>query len=103
MFRQRLLPVWVGILVLSGMFFMGQEAWVPPPTQCEDSASPTCGGDCDPGLVCTDDPDLDKCVCVEPQEELCEQTSPPTCGGSCPDPFQICVEYQQSCECLWVR
>jgi hypothetical protein len=96
MFRQKLIPVWVGILVLSGMFFMGQQTWDPQPRQCEDSAFPTCDGDCDPGLVCTDDPALDKCVCVE--EEQCEETYP-TCGGTCPEP-QVCVDTgQDACAC----
>ncbi len=29
MFRRNLLPVWIGIIILSGMFLMGQEAWEP--------------------------------------------------------------------------
>ena len=28
--KKRLIPVWVGIVVLSGMFLMGQETWTPP-------------------------------------------------------------------------
>jgi len=30
MLRKGLIPVWVGILVLSGMFLMGQDTWPPP-------------------------------------------------------------------------
>ena len=30
MFRKRMMPVWVGILVLSGMFLLGQDTWGPP-------------------------------------------------------------------------
>lgn len=29
MFSHKLLLVWAGILALSGMFLMGQQAWVP--------------------------------------------------------------------------
>lgn len=31
MFRRRLIPVWIGIILLSGMFLMGQEGWGPEP------------------------------------------------------------------------
>jgi len=30
MFKRRLVPVWIGIILLSGMFLMGQETWPPP-------------------------------------------------------------------------
>ena len=33
--RRNLVPVWFGIIVLSGMFLMGQESWSPPP--CTDN------------------------------------------------------------------
>jgi len=29
MFRRILIPVWIGIILLSGMFLMGQESWCP--------------------------------------------------------------------------
>ena len=32
MLRRNLVPVWIGIILLSGMFLMGQESWGPPPT-----------------------------------------------------------------------
>jgi len=35
MFRRKLWPVWIGIFLLSGMFLMGQDAWVEPP-ECVD-------------------------------------------------------------------
>ena len=35
MFKRNTFPVWVGILVLSGVFLMGQETWEPPP--CTDA------------------------------------------------------------------
>ena len=31
MFRRNLLPVWIGIIFLSGMFLMGQDTWPPQP------------------------------------------------------------------------
>ena len=34
MLKQNLLPVWIGIILLSGMFLMGQDTWAPPP--CTD-------------------------------------------------------------------
>ncbi len=36
MFSRRTFCVWVGILMLSGMFLMGQDAWVEPP-ECVDT------------------------------------------------------------------
>jgi hypothetical protein len=30
MFRKNLMPVWVGILMLSSIYLMGQESWTPP-------------------------------------------------------------------------
>jgi hypothetical protein len=46
MFSRKTLPVWVGVLLLSGMFFMGQQAWEPQPPQCEEWVFPTCDGWC---------------------------------------------------------
>ena len=96
MFRRNLIPVWVGISLLCGMFLMGQEAWEPQPTRCEDSEYPTCDGECDVGLVCTDDPALGTCRCQGP----CEATAP-TCGGDRPLPL-TCVSYppEQACRCF---
>jgi len=34
MLRGRLIPAWLGIVALSGMFLMGQDTWGPPPTSC---------------------------------------------------------------------
>ena len=31
MFRRNVIPVWLGIILLSGMFLMGQDTWPPPP------------------------------------------------------------------------
>jgi len=59
MFRRSLIPVWIGIILLSGMFLMGQETW---PPQCVDEGpfgDPTCSdgidNDCD-GLIDSEDP-----------------------------------------------
>jgi hypothetical protein len=35
--RRDLVPVWFGIIVLSGMFLMGQESWPPPQSDCTDN------------------------------------------------------------------
>jgi len=62
MFRRNLIPVWVGIILLSGMFLMGQEGWGPTPCIDEDidgygdPANATCTY---PQLDCDDaDPDI---------------------------------------------
>ena len=39
MFRRNLIPVWLGILVLSGMFLMGQVGWYEPPPPEEVTVS----------------------------------------------------------------
>ncbi len=65
MLGKKLVPVWIGIIVLSGIFLMGQESWIPtPPPTCPDSdgdgygrtTSEVCAYpelDC-----CDDDPDV---------------------------------------------
>jgi formylglycine-generating enzyme required for sulfatase activity len=57
MFKRSLIPVWVGIVLLSGMFLMGQEGWGPQPT-CVDLDEDGYG---DPGdATCTyPEPDCD--------------------------------------------
>jgi len=57
MFRRNLIPVWVGIMLLSGMFLMGQETW--PPPACVDNdgdgyGSPASAGCAHPELDCDD-------------------------------------------------
>jgi hypothetical protein len=75
MFRRNLIPVWVGILVLSGMFFMGQEAWEPQPTQCEDN------GDCPDEAFCAKEPgDCDGDGLCEPRPGPCPDVWDPVCG-----------------------
>ena len=75
MFRRNLIPVWVGILVLCGMFFMGQEAWEPQPTQCEDN------GDCPDEAFCAKEPgDCDCDGLCEPRPGPCPDVWDPVCG-----------------------
>jgi formylglycine-generating enzyme required for sulfatase activity len=40
MLKRNLVPVWIGIILMSGMFLMGQETW-PPQTQCVDNDQDT--------------------------------------------------------------
>jgi len=55
MLKRNLIPVWVGILLLSGMFLLGQDTWPPPCTDLDGDgygspASAGCvfpAGDCD--------------------------------------------------------
>lgn len=60
MVSRKTLPVWIGIILLSGMFLMGQDAWVPPsgcpelPTGMGTSQRPFMAA-----LVDCDDPSLD--------------------------------------------
>jgi hypothetical protein len=60
MFKRNTVAVWVGILVLSGMFLMGQETWTPPVCQDIDGdgygsanmqVCPKFGFDCDDGDI----------------------------------------------------
>lgn len=66
MFSMRTAPVLLGIVVLSGMFLMGQETW-PPPPQCVTDA------DCDDGVPCNG---AETCVA-----SVCQAG-----GGECDDP-----------------
>ena len=36
MFSRNLIPVWIGIILLSGLFLMGQQGWCPPPGSLAD-------------------------------------------------------------------
>ncbi|MEW6441841.1 MAG: DUF1566 domain-containing protein [bacterium] len=53
MFRTHLLPIWVGILLLSGMFLMGQETWPPqgPTSPVPDTGITECS-DNTQGISC---------------------------------------------------
>jgi len=43
MFSRRTGPVWIGIIILSGMFLMGQQTWPPPVTQATLTIFPSSG------------------------------------------------------------
>ena len=58
MFSRRTLPVWIGLIFLSGMFLMGQDTWGPPPT-CVDTdgdgyGNPASASCAHPELDCDD-------------------------------------------------
>ena len=126
MFSRRTLTVWIGILLLSGMFLTGQETW--PPPQCPDGdrdgygapASASCAHpelDCDdsnaevnPGIIegpdgdprCSDglDNDCDGLAASEdPDCELCRDGFEPneTCDGY----FSLGTVYSHTGEQSW--
>jgi len=102
MFSRRTLPVWIGLIFLSGMFLMGQEAWSPctdldgdgygnpvsascrcPDLDCDDSnasinpgAPEECAdGDVDndcDGLADSEDPDCEVCRDSFEPNETCD-------------------------------
>ncbi len=53
MFKGNLIPVWLGIILLSGMFLMGQDTW-PPALQCVDFEDPALGSVYNVGMTFTD-------------------------------------------------
>jgi len=106
MFRRSLISVWIGILVLSGMFLMGQEAWPPctdldgdeygnpasalcrhPDLDCDDSnadRNPGVPEDCADGGIDNDcdgladheDSDCDDCSDGFEPNETCDEYFP---------------------------
>jgi len=75
MFRRNLIPVWIGLIALSGMFLLGQETWPPPPT-CVDNdgdgyGSPASASCTYPELDCDDgDADVNPGVLEGPYGDL---------------------------------
>ncbi len=60
---------------------------------CFSSQAPSCGGDCDPGETCAEDPEFPgECECFN----ACEIGPAPTCGGSCEatQPGTTCTSIQ---------
>ncbi len=53
MFRRNLIPVWIGVIVLSGMFLMGQDSWSPV-LLCVDFEDPALGSTYNVGMTFTD-------------------------------------------------
>lgn len=79
--RRNLVPAWLGIVLLSGMFLMGQEDWLPP-EPCVDLDGDGCGN---PGSdVCmypyVDCDDTDPAVSPV-EEEACENGVDDDCDG----------------------
>jgi hypothetical protein len=50
MSSRSLIPVWIGIVLLSGMFLMGQESWVPPEDPCVTDPPGCINGTCVTGV-----------------------------------------------------
>ena len=100
MFSRRTLPVWVGILLMSGMFLTGQEPWAPPACVEHEGdgygnpASGACAhpeGDCDdndasvnPGILeeffwdaaCSDGLDNDCDGLIDLADDGCRKSGP---------------------------
>ncbi len=97
MFKKNLILVWLGILILSGMFLMGQEAW-PPVDLC---GGINCGdyGSCVDGYcVCTDGYIGDNCehppipstnLMISSDDTLYEYTSEGDFVQSFPIPYPV--------------
>jgi formylglycine-generating enzyme required for sulfatase activity len=86
--RRDLVPVWFGIIVLSGMFLMGQESWPPPQSDCTDNdgdgyGSPS-SSSCEYwGLDCDDtNPNINPGVIEAPYgEPICRDKVDNDCDG----------------------
>lgn len=68
MFRRNLIPVWLGIILLSGMFLMGQDTWSPPCVELDPDGYGVCemilgvvfdGQDCVLASGCGCEPDCE--------------------------------------------
>jgi len=125
MFSRSLLSVWFGIVVLSGMFLLGQDTWPPPPEctgheDCDDGnpctdeyclVDGTClfidkAGLCDDGNSCTLDDVCDQGVCSGIALDADgDGYGPDSCGGDCddgnPDVYpaapELCDEIDDQC------
>jgi len=105
MFGQKLFPVWIGIILLSGMFLMGQDTWAPP-TECIDfdedgygnPASDTC---LNPEWDCNDNsPDINPGVLEGPPgDPLCSDGADNDCDGFV-DVYDVeCQQCQEDSDC----
>ncbi len=87
MFKKNFITVWLGILIFSGMFLMGQESW-PPPDNC---AFVNCGenGTCVDGT----------CECAAGFDgEFCDNNIP-DCPNPDPCEYGSCVDGIESYTC----
>ena len=72
MFRGNLIYVWVGVILLSGMFLLGQETWQPFCTDNAECGSPEefcvkAPGQCPGGGICVPRPE----ACIEIYDPVC--------------------------------
>jgi len=78
MLQRNLIAVWLGIILLSGMFLMGQDTW-PPPVEC------TVAEDCDDGNLCTDDACVDQACVYTNNTDPCDDGEVCTMDDVCTD------------------
>lgn len=76
MFGRNLVPVWIGIILLSSMFLMGQDSW-PPQTEC---AVPE---DCNDSNPCTDEDCVDSTCVYTNNTDPCEDGDVCTMRDTC--------------------
>jgi hypothetical protein len=75
MFSRGTAFVWVDIILLSGMFLMGQDNW--PPAECRVAE------DCDDGDLCTDDACVNQSCMHTNNTEPCDDGIPCTMNDTC--------------------
>ncbi len=99
MFRRDTIPIWIGIIFLSGMFLMGQETW--PPPDCVDNDGDGYGNPASeeclyPEWDCDDiNPDVNPGI----SEEYC--LSPTSCGDGLDNDCNGSVDDDEIlCQCI---
>ncbi len=105
MFKSKHLPVWIGIILLSGMFLMGQDTWVPP-TECIDfdedgygnPASDICPN---PEWDCNDNnPEINPGVIEGPPDDpVCTDWADNDCDGYMDFGDIGCQQCQEDADC----
>ncbi len=86
MFSRNLIPIWFGIIILSGLFLMGQDAWPPLPAPCQDADGDHVGlfgsASCPfPDMIDCDDNNRFINPNVEEMAELCSNEWDDDCDG----------------------